>query len=137
MEILMFGIVICSWLYWFMCKHLGYHADREIKILKNFHHYIKYFFILTIEIIKSNFAVMCLILSSDKDFEPAFITFKTDLKTDLAKVILANSITLTPGTYTIQLQDNEYLIHALDKSLGENMNESIFANELRKLEAKL
>ncbi len=136
-EILIFGIVICSWLYWFMCRHLDYRADREIKILKNLHLYIKYFFILILEIIKSNFAVIRLILSSDKAFEPAFITFKTDLKSDLAKVIFANSITLTPGTYTIGIQADEYLIHALDESFGENLNQSVCAKELKKLEAKL
>lgn len=137
LEILLFGIIICAWLYWFMCKHLGYHADREIKILKNFHLYIKYFFILTLEIIKANFAVIRLILSSKKEFEPSLVTFKTDIKSDLGKVILANSITLTPGTFTIQLEDDEYLIHALDKSFGEDLGESVFAKEIRKMEAKL
>ena len=136
LEILLFGIIICSWLYWFMCKHLGYQANHEIKILKNFHLYIKYFLILSLEILKSNLAVIRLVLSSKKEFEPSLVKFKTDLKSDLGKVILANSITLTPGTFTIQLEDDEYLIHALDKSFGEDLGESIFVKQIRELEAK-
>lgn len=136
LEIVLFGIAICAWLYWFMCKYLNYHANREISILKNMHLYIKFFFILALEIIKANIAVIRIILSPKKDFEPTIVKFKTDIKSDLGKVFLANSITLTPGTYTIQLEDDEYLIHALDKSFGEDLNDSVFAKEIRELEAK-
>lgn len=136
-EILLFGIVICAWLYWFMCKYMGYRIDREKIILKNLPLFIRYFFILTKEIIKANLSVMRIILFSEKEIEPAIMQFKTDIKANFARVVLANSITLTPGTYTIQLEENKYLIHALDKSFGEDLNQSVFAKELRKLEAKL
>lgn len=136
LEIVLFGVAICAWLYWFMCKYLGYHANKEISILKNMHLYIKFFFILALEIIKANIAVIRIILSPKKDFEPTIVKFKTDIKSDLGKVFLANSITLTPGTYTIQLEDDEYLIHALDKPFGKDLNDSVFAKEIRELEAK-
>ncbi len=136
LEIVLFGLAICSWLYWFMCKHMGYHTKKEKSILRNMHLYIKYFFILTLEIVKANIAVIRIILSSKNEFEPAIVKFKTDLKTDIGRVFLANSITLTPGTYTIQLEDDEYLIHALDKPFGDDLNESVFAKEIRELEGK-
>ena len=136
-EIVLFGIAICAWLYWFMCKYMGYCVDREKSILKTMPIYIKYFFVLTREIIKANLSVIPIILSPKKEIEPEILNFKTDIKSDLARVVLANSITLTPGTYTIQLEDDKYLIHALDKSFGEDLNQSVFAKELRKLEAKL
>ncbi|KXL53329.1 Na(+)/H(+) antiporter subunit E1 [Anaerotignum neopropionicum] len=136
-EIVLLGIVICAWLYWFMCKHMGYQSKKEKSILRYMHLYIKYFFILALEIIKANIAVIRIILSSNKEFEPTIVKFKTDIKSDLGKVLLANSITLTPGTYTIQLDDDEYLVHALDKSFGKDLNESIFSKEIKELEAKL
>ncbi|WP_304507273.1 Na+/H+ antiporter subunit E [Anaerotignum sp.] len=136
LEIVLFGIAICAWLYWFMCKYLGYHANKEMRILKHMHLYIRFFFILALEIIKANIAVIRIILSPKKEFEPAIVKFKTDIKSDLGRVFLANSITLTPGTYTIQLEDDEYLIHALDKPFGEDLNDSVFAKEIRELEAK-
>lgn len=136
LEIVLFGFAICAWLYWFMCKHLGYHPGNEKTILKNMHLYIKYFFTLTLEIIKANIAVIRIVLSPKEEFEPSLVKFKTDIKTDIGRVFLANSITLTPGTFTIRLEDDEYLIHALDKPFGDDLNDSVFAKEIRTMEAK-
>ena len=57
------------------------------------------------------------------------------MKSEAAQVALANSITLTPGTYTVQLENGDYAIQALDKSkFGEGLDESVFIKQLRKLE---
>lgn len=45
--------------------------------------------------------------------DPKIIRFKTRLKRDIAQVVFANSITLTPGTITIRIVDGEYYVHAL------------------------
>ena len=47
----------------------------------------------------------------------------------------ANSITLTPGTITVSLTDNEYTVHCLDKELAEGISSSVFVKLLTKLEA--
>ena len=60
--------------------------------------------------------------------------FKTDLKSAPARIMLANSITLTPGTITVSLTGDEYVVHCLDKSLAEGINSSIFVTLLRRLE---
>ncbi len=52
-------------------------------------------------------------------WKPALVRFKTDLKTKQARVVLANSITLTPGTITVTLEEDEYVVHCLDKELAE------------------
>ena len=57
-----------------------------------------------------------------------------NLKTEMARVMLANSITLTPGTITVSLTDQELLVHCLDKSLAEGMEDSEFVKLLEKLE---
>lgn len=136
-EIVLFGLAICTWLYWFMCKYMDYHMKREKTILSIMPFYIKYFLILVWEIIKANISVIRIILSPKKEIDPAIIHFKTDLKTDIARVVLANSITLTSGTYTAQLEDDEYVIQTIDKSFGENLDNCVFVKELRKLEARL
>jgi multicomponent Na+:H+ antiporter subunit E len=56
------------------------------------------------------------------------------LKTETARVILANSITLTPGTITVSLTDDHLLVHCLDKSLAEGMEDSVFVRLLQKME---
>ena len=49
--------------------------------------------------------------------------------------MLANSITLTPGTITIKLEGSELVVHALDVELVEGIDESVFVKMLRKMEA--
>lgn len=133
LEIFLFGLVICGWLYWFMTKHMDYSIQKDLKLITKFPGYIKYGIILVWEVIKSNLAVIRIILSPGLEADPAFYTFETDLKTEVARVTLANCITLTPGTYTVALED-KYTIHALDKSFTEGIEESVFVKQLRKLE---
>ncbi len=62
--------------------------------------------------------------------------FGTDLQSELSKVILANSITLTPGTITVSLEDNRFCVHCLDRELAEGMENSVFVELLKKMEAE-
>lgn len=78
--------------------------------------------------------VFQMIYSSEYELEPAVVHFKTDLRTTFARVLLANSITLTPGTITVSLTENEYTVHCLDKELAEGIDSSIFVRLLAKLE---
>lgn len=95
---------------------------------------LQYVFILIKEIIKANFEVIRMITSSRYEIEPAVVRFRTDLKTTPARILLANSITLTPGTITVLLEEDEYVVHCLDKSLAEGIDSSVFVSLLRKLE---
>ena len=67
------------------------------------------------QIVVANFHVVYVALHPKMDdiLEPQMVEFKTGLKTDLAKFVLANSITLTPGTVTVRIEDGVFLIHAL------------------------
>ena len=66
--------------------------------------------------------------------EPVLVHVHADLKSETARVILANSITLTPGTITVSMSGQELLVHCLDKSLSEGMEDSVFVKLLQKLE---
>ena len=133
-EILIIGMGICSWLFWFVCKFMDYDIKKEIYIMKRSLKYIHIFMILVLEVIKSNIAVTKIILSPKLEMEPCTIKFKTSLKKSVTKTCLANFITLTPGTFTILLEEDEYTIHALDKSFVEHIEESIFVKKLKQLE---
>ena len=67
------------------------------------------------QIVIANFHVVYVALHPKMGdiLEPQMVEFKTELKTDLAKFVLANSITLTPGTVTVRIEDGVFLIHAL------------------------
>ena len=53
---------------------------------------------------------------------------------DLAKLALANSITLTPGTVTVSMGPDTLCVYALDAEFGAGVKESTFAAKLKKLE---
>lgn len=133
-EIAAFGAVIAGVMYWFICKFLDYDPKTDIMIFKKLFHILHYVFILVKEVIKANFVVIKMIMSSRYEIEPAVVRFKTDLKTQQARILLANSITLTPGTITVSLEEDEYVVHCLDKSLAEGINSSVFVTLLRKME---
>lgn len=133
-EIFFFGLAISAAVFWFMCRFLDYSLKKEKLLLLSVPGFCVYFLVLVREIAKANMDVLKLILSPRMEPEPALIYFKTDLKTGLAKVLLANSITLTPGTMTVSLEDDVYCIHCLDKSFADGIEESVFVCMLRKLE---
>lgn len=78
--------------------------------------FLLYLLWLLKEIFKANLHVAYLVWNPRmKDLiDPRVIRFKTQLEGDLAKVTFANSITLTPGTITLLLEDDLYYVHAID-----------------------
>lgn len=65
------------------------------------------------EIVKANFVVVRAALRAEPDIEPALVKVKTCCKSDLSRVVFANSITLTPGTVTVDVDGEDLLVHAL------------------------
>lgn len=134
-EICIFGIVIAAALFWFLCRYMDYSLKKEILIFRLLPFLIQYFWVLVKEIVKANVCVLKLILSPELWPEPALVYFDTELKTGLAKAMLADSITLTPGTITVSLEGNRFCVHCLDKELAEGMEHSVFVELLQKMES--
>ena len=136
LEITLFGIVIAGLMFGFVCKFMDYSIAKERKLYKKLPLFGKYVVLLISEILKANLAVCRLILTRKEVPEPVMVKVHTNLKTETARVILANSITLTPGTITVSLTGQELLVHCLDKSLAEGMEDSEFVRLLEKLEGE-
>ncbi len=134
LENVFFGIIVASIMYFFVCKFMGYSIQKDLFIMKKIFLIIKYIVILVFEVIKANIAVLKIVFSSKYDFEPAIIKFRTNLKTKTARAVLANSITLTPGTITVSLEDDEYIVHCLDKDFGKGIEACIFIKLLERME---
>lgn len=79
--------------------------------LKRIAFFILYILVLFKEMIKANFDVAYRVIHPKMPIKPGIVIIKTGLKSDIAKVILANSITLTPGTFTLDIVDDTLLIH--------------------------
>ena len=136
LEIVLFGIAISGLMFAFVCKFMDYSMEKERKFYKKFPLFCKYAVLLVKEIIKANLAVCYLILTRREVTEPVLVKVHTNLKTETARVILANSITLTPGTITVSLTGQELLVHCLDKSLADGMEDSDFVKLLEALEGE-
>lgn len=76
---------------------------------------------LTIEIIKANIDVIKSVLSPKLNISPTMLRIRASQKSDLGQVIFANSITLTPGTLSVDVANNEILVHALSKSGADDL----------------
>ena len=85
---------------------------------------------------KANVSVLKIIVSPELQPEPALVFFETELKTGMAKMMLANSITLTPGTITVLVEGSRFCVHCLDRELAEGMEESVFVELLQEMEAE-
>jgi multicomponent Na+:H+ antiporter subunit E len=72
---------------------------------------IIYVFILAYEIFKANIHVAYIVIHPDLPIRPGVVRVRTSLKSTAARVLLANSITLTPGTFTLDLDDEEGVLY--------------------------
>ena len=133
-EIATFGAAVSAVMYLFICKFMGYKPKMDLLLCRKLLLILQYVFVLLKEIVKANYAVIKMILSSRYEIEPVIVRFHTDLKTAPARILLANSITLTPGTITVSLEGDEYVVHCLDKELAKGINSSVFVTLLRRLE---
>lgn len=135
-EILLFGIVISAVLFLFMCRFLDYSLKKEILLFRLSPLFVRYFWVLVKEIVKANVCVLKIIFSIEMQPEPAFVYFDTNFKTATAKVLLANSITLTPGTITVSVEGDRFCVHCLDRELADGVEDSAFVALLKEMEEK-
>ncbi|MEA1964633.1 MAG: Na+/H+ antiporter subunit E [Candidatus Aerophobetes bacterium] len=79
--------------------------------LKGIFYFFLYIPVFFWEMIKANFDVAYRVVHPKMPIKPGIVQIKTTLKPDIAKLILGNSITLTPGTLTVEIAKDNLLIH--------------------------
>ncbi len=79
----------------------------------------------TLEVVKSAWDVTRIVLSRDMPMSPRMVRVKATQKTDFGKAIYANSITLTPGTITLDVRGDILLVHALTKETAEGVETGV------------
>ncbi len=136
-EIFLFGIFISLAVYLFCWKFLGYSPQKELALTHAFFYLLQYAFLLLAEIVKANAGVLKEIYTEKTEVEPCVVQFTSPLESELLNVILADSITLTPGTITLELSGREFTIHCLDKSMSNDLDCSSFVTHLKKIETCL
>jgi len=88
---------------------------------------------LLLQIIMANLQVAYLVLHPRMPIEPVLLLFRTRMRKGIAQVTLGNSITLTPGTITVSLEDGNYIIHTLKPPLASGLVEGKMQNKIAKV----
>lgn len=86
------------------------------------------------KLILANFDVARRVLSPKIPLNPGIVKIHTDLKGDFGKLTLANSITLTPGTLSIDIEDDYLYVHAIDvKGKTPEENKELISGSFEKI----
>ncbi len=107
--------VICafvvSWITYELFNDLAKSQPFSFRVLFRL---LSFTFILLGKILKSNFQVMCLVLSPSLPINPKIVEINPALNGEFPEVILANSLTLLPATLTVEVsEEGKYYIHCL------------------------
>ena len=76
---------------------------------------------LIVQVVKSGVHLSKIILDPALPIEPKLFRYRTELRESAGIVLLANSITLTPGTITLEVNEQELVIHAIDKHAAKDI----------------
>ncbi len=114
-------------------KYMGYETKKFYGGLRKTPAVLAYLAGLLKEIVMANISVLRMVYRTEPP-KPMLVSFKSNLKSEALRVLVANSITLTPGTYTVKLEDNEYAVHALDESFQADIENCSFFKQAEKME---
>ncbi len=80
------------------------------------YYYLMYLAVFLSELVKANIQVMHLVFSPRINIHPGIVEIRTELKSPIGRLALANSITLTPGTLVVDIKDDALFVHCINIS---------------------
>jgi len=117
------GVISCGLVTWLSSDMLF--SDRTtsfgVRACQTFR-LIKYLIWLFWQIVLSNVDLLKLSFLGPKSLSPQIVRYETKLKTDFEKFLLANSITITPGTVTMKIIGQTFYVHAISDSAAGGLN---------------
>jgi len=114
----------------FLAKRMNL-VDYESYPFHLFSQFPAFFIYILKEIVKANIEVVKRIIKSGgKSISPQLLEIPAPQKSDLGRVIYANSITLTPGTVSVALSNNKLTVHALTKETAQDLAEGSMARKI-------
>ena len=134
LEIVAVGAVLSAAVTFMAVKIFGLRGSTVLVPPGALVRYAGYFAALVIEVVRSCLQVMRLVYHPAEEVRPQLVTFRVPLKKEGHMVVLANSITLTPGTITGGVQGDRMRVYALDKSFADGIEDCDFVRRLEKME---
>lgn len=132
-EIIGFGIAVSAAVTFAARKLTGLTRQKEWKVFRKLPAVLCYGGVLLREILRANLAVIRMVYRRKKP-DPCLAVFTAPLDSTGARVALADSITLTPGTITADQDGAEFTVHCLDRTMSEGLESSCFVQRLQSLE---
>ena len=130
---LILGVLVAGLITVLCTRYMGYDTRRFYRKFSKADEIAVYLAYLLKEIVKENFDVLRFIYRKDQP-KPMLVRFHGKVQSEPLRVLVANSITLTPGTYTVKLEGDEYAVHALDEYFQVDIEYSAFFKMARKVE---
>lgn len=112
-EVIISGIVASLVIALLVCSRCDVFSELKLTP-KAFAYTFVYLFVFLWELIKSNIDVALRVISPSLPINPGIVEVKTRLKSKMGRMILADSITLTPGTFTLEIKGDTLFIHWID-----------------------
>ena len=135
LEIVLLGLGIALLALAFCCAFMDWSLKKEIAFLRRLPRIILYGGSLFFEIVKANFVTARRVFLR-KGEEPAIVTIHTPLEHEWQRVLLANAITLTPGTITLHIEGDALTVHCLNRQDADGLEHSSMENKIAKLEGR-
>lgn len=136
-EIVIIGLLATAVVGVFMFAAFSYTARTELMIWRVAPLMAAFVGILFIEVILANLKVTWAILNKKRQLKQTLVTFDMDLKHSFTRFLFANSITLTPGTITVDVDNSRYVVHCLSEDMLDGVENGRIAQLLRKVDARI
>ena len=135
-DVIIFGIIIVAVLS-LAIKMIGlWDPSKDIQRVSRIPSAIGFVLRLVYEVFKANIHMIMLVLSPNPNerIRPKILRHYSNIKTDGGLVALANSITLTPGTVTVDVGDDYVYVHAIDEYAEEGLKDSVIEKQIERME---
>lgn len=127
------GATLSLALGWWSATHLWTREDAPVLTWRQSVRFVGYVGYLVREIVLAAIGVAEKVLDPHMPIDPVVISHRTGFTRDVSRVALANSITLTPGTLTIDLEDDTYVIHCLNEEFSEGIVNGDFERRIKRV----
>lgn len=134
-EILLTGAVVCALADVLACRVLGWNGEKSKKAMRLAPAAVSYIALLLKEMVRGSVRLIGLLLCpAGRERKSGVFTYESALESDFAVTVLANGISLVPGTYTVETDGGKLTIHALEEKFFDTV--PILAERIEKIEKK-
>ncbi|NPV70797.1 MAG: Na+/H+ antiporter subunit E [Firmicutes bacterium] len=132
------GLICCAFVTWFNVADSPRPVQPPMRALKTTFRLLAWAPVLlarfVFEMVSANIQVARLVLHPRMPIEPRVIRFRTKLRGTSSRVMLANAITLTPGTLTLDIQGDEFVVHCISAKAANDVSNWVMEDMLARME---